>query len=870
MKYLSCFLPVHAVLTLAAWSQVELNGVTGNIYGVDPTTQTFELLKETEYAPKTNLGQSRFRVRWAQDVKIIKVEERKSFSGIKGPVLTHFQGIDDANAKAMSEGQPFVARVAVVHLGGGKATGPEQGHRKIVSHLTPDLGETPKSGLVDLNGQPVRVTLRQRHARIYVHEPLKPDDLEKGFWKVTIQGEQVDGHFVVHEMEVRALEDPRKTDDPNLPRVLVVGDSISMNYHESAKAALKGIANYHRNEGNSFSTVQGIRNMDLWLGNYQEERLGWDVIQFNHGLHDLKQSYDKSTDTFGDYAVTLDAYKENLEKEIAILKKTGAKLVWCSTTPIPQSNKGRYARRKGAAKEFNQAALEVMKKHPEIIINDLYGVVAGSSLFDSWRKGNDVHFYKKEEQKLLGEAVATSVRKALAAESPQDEEKNTVPPNVLMICIDDLNDWTGFLGGHPEVLTPHMDALAKRGRNFANAHCAVPVCSCSRVSVMSGVAATKHGSYEIGPSYQQLPALKEIPTIQQYFKDHGYLTLAGGKVLHQDFNGRLAGAIDRSLGRKRSPRTKKPMSRPADWSAAWDWGAYPEKDAEMADVQLAENAAKALQEDFEKPFFMSVGFFRPHVPLFVPPKWFELYDAKTLRLPQTPKSDLDDLPKNFLGINDYALAPTHAEVIEHGKQRSLTHAYLASVSFVDHCVGIVLEALKSSPHAENTLIVLWSDHGFHLGEKQHWAKRTLWEESTKVPLLFVGPGINPGEACREPASLLDIYPTLVKLCDLPASSHLEGVSLLPQLRDAATPRKEPAITSSYFGNHSVRSRDWRLISYEDGAKELYDHRTDSDEFHNLANEPGHKDTLEDLSKWLPKKAAPEFKAKSERARVRKK
>ena len=224
MKYLACFLPVHAVLTLAAWSQVELNGVTGNIYGVDPTTQTFELLKETEYAPKTNLGQSRFRVRWAQDVKMIKLEERKSFSGIKGPVLTHFQGIDDANAKAMSEGQPFVARVAVVHLGGGKATGPEQGHRKIVSHLTPDLGETPKSGLVDLNGQPVRVTLRQRHARIYVHEPLKPDDLEKGFWKVTIQGEQVDGHFVVHEMEVRAREEPRKTDDPNLPRVLVVGD----------------------------------------------------------------------------------------------------------------------------------------------------------------------------------------------------------------------------------------------------------------------------------------------------------------------------------------------------------------------------------------------------------------------------------------------------------------------------------------------------------------------------------------------------------------------------------------------------------------------------------------------------------------------
>ena len=441
-------------------------------------------------------------------------------------------------------------------------------------------------------------------------------------------------------------------------------------------------------------------------------------------------------------------------------------------------------------------------------------------------------------------------------------------PNVLFIAIDDLNDWTGFLGGHPQALTPRMDALAKRGRNFTNAHCPIPVCSCSRASVMSGVAATTHGSYEIGPSYHELPALKNVPTIQQYFKNHGYTTLAGGKVLHHNFGGQLAGAIDRSLGRKRSPRPKKPMSRPANWSGAWDWGAYPEDDAEMADIQLAQTAAKALGEGFEKPFFMSVGFFRPHVPLLVPPKWFDLYDAEKIELPKNPKSDLDDLPKNFLGINDYALAPTHKEVVENGKQRSLTHAYLASVSFVDHCVGIVLDALEKSPHADNTVIVLWSDHGFHLGEKQHWAKRTLWEESTRIPLLFVGPGIKPGEACREPASLLDIYPTLVELCGLPANSHLEGISLAPQLKDPKAPRDEPAITSSYFGNHAIRTRDWRLISYEDGAMELYDHRSDPDEFHNLANDPAHRKTRDELARWLPKKAAPEFKTKSERSRVR--
>ena len=443
-------------------------------------------------------------------------------------------------------------------------------------------------------------------------------------------------------------------------------------------------------------------------------------------------------------------------------------------------------------------------------------------------------------------------------------------PNVLFIAIDDLNDWVGFMGGHPQVLTPHMDALAKRGRNFLNAHCAVPVCSASRASVMSGVAATTHGSYELGPRYEQLPALKEVPTLQRYFKNHGYATLSGGKVLHHNFNGRLAEDIDQSLGRTRSPRPKKPMNRPVNWSGAWDWGAYPTQDAEMADIQLAHNVAKALKEDFDKPFFMSVGFFRPHVPLFVPPKWFALYDAGKIVLPKNPKSDLDDLPKNFLRINDYAVAPTHAEVVSGGKQRSLTHAYLASVSFVDHCVGIVLDALKSSSHANNTLIMLWSDHGFHLGEKQHWAKRTLWEESTRVPLLIAGPGIQPGKPCREPASLIDLYPTLLELCNLPKANHLEGVSLVPQLRDPVKFRKQPAITSSYFGNYSVRSRDWRLIVYEDGAKELYDHRNDPDEFRNLANDPLHKLTLDKLSKWLPNNVAPEFKAKSERTRARRK
>ena len=443
-------------------------------------------------------------------------------------------------------------------------------------------------------------------------------------------------------------------------------------------------------------------------------------------------------------------------------------------------------------------------------------------------------------------------------------------PNVLVIAIDDLNDWVGFMGGHPQAKTPHMDALAKRSRNFINAHCAVPVCSASRVSVMSGVAATTHGSYELGPRYEELPALNGVPTMHRYFKDHGYITISGGKVLHHGFTGRLVSDIDRSLGRKKSPRPKRAMNRPASWSGAWDWGAFPEADAAMADYQLAESAAETLKSGFEKPFFMSIGFFRPHVPLYVPPKWFELYDEEELTLPNSPESDLDDLPKNFLRINDYAAAPTHAEVVGHGKRRSLTQAYLASISFVDHCVGVVLDALASSPHADNTLIVLWSDHGFHLGEKQHWAKRTLWEESTRVPLLIAGGGIQPGTECPAPVSLIDIYPTLVELCDLPENPRLEGISLGPQLSDPLARRERPAITSSYFGNQSIRNRDWRLIIYEDGAEELYDHRSDPGELRNLAVDPNYKAVRDRLASWLPERARPEFKERSERLRLRQK
>lgn len=428
------------------------------------------------------------------------------------------------------------------------------------------------------------------------------------------------------------------------------------------------------------------------------------------------------------------------------------------------------------------------------------------------------------------------------------------PPNVLMICIDDLNDWVGFLGGHPDVKTPHMDLLAKQGQNFTNAHCVVPVCSPSRVSVMSGLHATTHGSYDLGPSYQSIPRLKTAPCMQAWFKKHGYRTIAGGKILHHGFSGELQEAIDVDLGRSGGPRPEKKMN---GFSRAWDWGSFPESDGEMDDFKVAKKAAAALKENHDRPFFMSVGIFRPHVPMFVPRKWFDLYDRDTITLPRAPLADLKDLPPNF--NRRLNVEPTHAEVLEKKQWREMVQAYLACVSFADMCVGTVLEGLNSGPNKDNTIIVLWSDHGFHLGEKQKWAKRTLWEESTRTPMIFAGPGIKPRTSCLEAVSLLDIYPTLVDLCHLPKPPQLDGFSLQPQLKEPSTPREKPVLSTSYFGNHSLRTKDWRYIRYSDGAEELYDHRNDPDEFTNLAGSLKHRKIQNLLASSLPKNATPEIK-----------
>lgn len=426
-------------------------------------------------------------------------------------------------------------------------------------------------------------------------------------------------------------------------------------------------------------------------------------------------------------------------------------------------------------------------------------------------------------------------------------------PNVLMICIDDLNDWVGFLDGHVNAKTPHMDKLAANGRNFTNAHCVVPVCSPSRISIMSGLHAITHGSYDLGTPYENIERLDDVATIQGHFKSNGYISIGGGKILHHGFKERLSKDFDQVLNGRGGPRPKKTMNYPG---GAWDWGAFPDKDEEMGDYQLAQNASEVLLKKHDKPFFLSVGIYRPHVPMFVPQKWFDLYDKEKIKLPNNPLSDLDDLPPNFKGRLN--IEPTHADILKKGDWRGMVQAYLACVSFADHCVGEVLKGLNEGPNKDNTIVVLWSDHGFHLGEKQKWAKRTLWEESTRTPFIISGPGINAG-SCDEAVSLLDIFPTLLERCGVEQPKQLDGQSLEAQLKDPLAKRDQPVLTSSYYGNHSIRNKRWRYIRYKDGAEELYDHSVDKDEFKNLAQNPEYGSIKKSLAKFLPKDAALEVK-----------
>lgn len=433
-------------------------------------------------------------------------------------------------------------------------------------------------------------------------------------------------------------------------------------------------------------------------------------------------------------------------------------------------------------------------------------------------------------------------------------------PNILFLAIDDQNDWIGCMDSHPMVKTPHIDELAAQGTLFTNAHAQAPLCNPSRTSLMVGLRPSTTGIHGLAPWFRDVPQWADLVSLPQHFAANGYQTYSNGKIYHdlrtqpedtsnpefQHWGARGGFGIPK-------PPAKLIPTTPFGNHPLMDWGVWPpdNDDTTKSDWDVASGAIEMLENMPEgKPFFLSAGFFLPHVPVYATQKWFDLYPNDASVLPLMPKNDRDDTPRSSWWIHWSLPEPRQKWIEENDQAINLVRSYLAATSFIDSQVGRILEALEKSGHKDDTIVVLWSDHGYHLGEKLITGKNTLWQRSTRVPLIFTGPGVTAGQRSNRPAELLDIYPTLVDLCDLPELGHLEGLSLTPQLTNARAPRERPAITSHNQSNFSVVSEKWRYIHYVDGAEELYDIVKDPNEWTNLAAK--REGVLKSMRKWLPK------------------
>lgn len=440
------------------------------------------------------------------------------------------------------------------------------------------------------------------------------------------------------------------------------------------------------------------------------------------------------------------------------------------------------------------------------------------------------------------------------------------PPNILMIAIDDQNDWIGCLGGHPLARTPHIDRLAERGTLFLNAHCQSPLCNPSRASLLTGRRPSSTGIYGLSPAPRETAVLRDAVTLPQYFRSSGYSVRMSGKIFHGAQGRRDSDNEFDVVGPPADigPRPAQPLVKAPSGHPLVDWGAFAHDDTKKGDWKLADWTIEQLGQSHEKPFFICTGFFLPHVPCYVSPKWYELFPESELLLPAVDPEDRRDTPRFSWYLHWKLPEPRLRFLQEQNQWMNLVRSYLASTAFVDAQVGRILDALDASPWANNTIVVLWSDHGWHLGEKLITGKNSLWERSTRVPLLFAGPGVSPGGRCVEPAELLDIYPTLAELCRLPPPDDQEGHSLVPQLQNPLTARPWPAITTHNHDNHGVRTRDWRYIRYADGSEELYDMRNDPREWTNLAAAPDHTATLAHHRRLLPASCRPPVPGSSQR------
>ena len=415
-----------------------------------------------------------------------------------------------------------------------------------------------------------------------------------------------------------------------------------------------------------------------------------------------------------------------------------------------------------------------------------------------------------------------------------------VRPNFLIIAIDDLNDYVGCLDGHPNAATPNLDRLARQGVLFTRAYCNSPVCNPSRTSLWTGLRPTTTGitSNRFG-WFRDLPEFHDIVTLPQALSAAGYSTSGFGKLFHLGRPVHSRGEWQRFNTFNYGPR-QDPKLNYNQGDKITDWG-VPAKDNERAasyDPIIADRVVAALADSHSQPLLIGCGFFRPHTPLYAAQRWFDSHPRAQITLPKAPADDNDDLvyfgkrPRRPQDIEAPGLF-TQDWAEKNDKWRDVLQAYLACSSAMDHQLGRVLDALQASRHRDNTYVIVFSDHGWHLGEKRHWGKAALWEQTTRIPFIVAGPGLPNGRRCDLPVDLLCIYPTVLDLAGVKPPHRLEGRSLRPLLSEPAGDWPYPVLTT-FVDHHAVRTPRWRYIRYASGEEELYDHSVDPDELNNLA------------------------------------
>ena len=431
-------------------------------------------------------------------------------------------------------------------------------------------------------------------------------------------------------------------------------------------------------------------------------------------------------------------------------------------------------------------------------------------------------------------------------------------PDVLFIVVDDLNDWISLLDSKAPINTPNLKRLASRGTSFTRAYCISAACNPSRAATLTGLHPSVTGIY--GNKSDWRGALPKRPTIMQRFREEGYLVKGAGKIFHHHLDGAFHDDASFDEFQPMRPQLYPPnkLNGAKDYgSRNTDWGAWPPDEKDSIDHGTAEYCIRALKAKRDRPLFLACGIFKPHSPFFAPAKY---QPGNPVPLPPRREDDWSDLPSGALKLMKAKQWFWHGmmkvDQRSPGSHEDFIRSYAACVAFADAQIGRVLDALDSSPQKDNTIIILWSDHGFHLGEKNHIEKFALWEKANHIPFIIVAPGITkPGTRCDVPVDLTVLYPTLLRLGGMPTDPICTGRSVVPLLADPNTGWDHPAISTYGRGNHTVRTARWRYLRYADGSEELYDHDQDPHEWTNLADNPKHAAILAEHRRWLPRTEA---------------